>query len=372
MKYFDYCATTPMIPEVLNRYVDVQKNYFGNANSQHRFGLDAKLVVDNAASNILMQLKLDHHQVIFTSGATESNNLFIKGIAQSNPSRRHGIVSMLEHSSVIGPLGYLQQQGFEIDFIDCDKDGRMDISQLKECIREDTAFIILVAVDSETGVVQPINEAAALAKEHNIPIHCDITQGIGKVRLELNDITSISCSAHKLYGPKGVGCLIIDKELELTPLLHGGHSTTIYRSGTPPTGLIAAFETALCLAVTEFSIRHKKVRDIHKYLLQRLAEVKDCVINSNKYSVDYVVNISIIKTNPNDWVDLLSTYGIAISSKSACTGKSNFSKSVFAITHDEDRATSSLRISLSFLTKREDIDYLIDAIKSIQETKHET
>lgn len=371
MKYFDYCATTPMIPEVMKRYMDVQKNYFGNANSQHQCGLDAKMIVESAAKNILMQLKLDHHQVIFTSGATESNNLFIKGISESNPNKRHGIVSMLEHSSVIGPLGYLQQKGFEIDFIDCDQEGRMDMSELEKAIRKDTAFIILVAVDSETGVVQPINEAAKIAQKYNIPIHCDITQGIGKVRLDLSNITSISCSAHKLYAPKGVGCLIKHKDLELTPIIHGGKSTTIYRSGTPPTGLIAAFETALCLSVTEFSKRHKKVRAVHKYLLERLQEVEDCVINSNAFSVDYVVNISIMKTNPNDWVDLLSEQGVAISSKSACSGKANFSKSVFAITHNEDRATSSLRISLSFLTKRSDIDYLIQAIKTIQEKRHE-
>ena len=371
MRYFDYCATTPMLPEVMERYMDVQKNYYGNANSQHQLGLDAKQIIELASKNILTLLKLDHHQVIFTSGATESNNLFIKGVSESNPTKRHGIVSMLEHSSVIGPLGYLQQRGFEVDFIDCDQDGRMDLSELEKAIRPDTAFIILVAVDSETGVVQPINEAAKIAKKHHIPIHCDITQGVGKVRLDLSDISSISCSSHKLYGPKGIGCLIKHEELKLTPIIHGGKSTTIYRSGTPPTGLIAAFETALTLAVTEFSNRHKQVSKVQKYLLERLQEIKDCAINSNAYSVDYVVNISIMKIDPNDWVDLLSKEGVAISSKSACTGKSNFSKSVFAITHDENRATSSLRISLSFLTKCEDIDYLIQAIKKIQEMQHE-
>lgn len=372
MRYFDYCATTPMIPEVLNRYIDVQKNYFGNPNSVHQAGLDAKLVIEVAANNILKQLKLDHHQVIFTSGATEANNLFIKGFAQTHPNKRHGIVSMLEHSSVIGPLGYLQQQGFEVDFIECDHHGRIDLLQLEEAIRPDTAFIILVAVDSETGVTQPVKEAAKIAKKHNIPIHCDVTQAIGKVKLDLSDVTSMSFSAHKLYGPKGVGCLVIDNNLVLAPIIHGGRSTTIYRSGTPPTELIAAFETAVQLAIQDFEIRHKTVQKVHKYLLKRLLEVENCVINSNEYSVDYVVNISIKDINPNDWVDFLSQHGIAISSKTACRGKANFSKSVFAITHDEARATSSLRISLSFLTKTEDIDYLIEAIKSIQELQHET
>src|SRR5690606_30251427 len=146
----------------------------------------------------------------------------------------------------------------------------------------------------------------------------------------------------------------------------------IYRSGTPPTELIAAFETAIQLAITEFTVRHRKVKTVHEYLLKRLIELDNCLINSNEYSVDYVVNISIKGINPNDWVDYLSEQGIAVSSKTACTGRANFSKSVFAITHDEARATSSLRISLSFLTKTEDIDYLIEAIKTIQELQHET
>ena len=245
MIYLDYSATTPMDDEVLMHYVHVEKHAFANANSKHSLGIRASDEIRRATEKIAKLLNIDPQEIIYTSCASEANNTAIKGCALKYPNKKHIITSALEHSSVVAPINYLQQNDYIVDFVDLDEHGRFDLKHLESLINEDTLMISLVAVDSETGIRQPVEEVGKLARSKNVLFHCDMTQALGKCPIDLSDIDLISCSAHKIYGPKGIGMLIKRKDVSLVPLIHGGRSTTAFRSGTPQNALICAFALAV-------------------------------------------------------------------------------------------------------------------------------
>lgn len=351
MIYLDYSATTPIDPEVLRTYCEVETTCFANANSPHFLGRQADERIKECLTEISQLLCVLPEEIIFTSSATEANNLAIKGYAGKHPERRHIITSPLEHSSVVATLGVLQKAEYDIDMVELDEHGRYDLISLASLIRPDTLMISLVAVDSETGIRQPVEEAAKLAKQHHVTFHCDLTQTIGKCSVDMSNMDLAVFSAHKFYGPKGIAALIKKKGISLTPMINGGHSTTSYRSGTPATAMIAALTRALSIAETGLDEHYRKVDELRTYLLDRLDGLPGVYINSNDYSIPQIVNISVPGTDPDKWIQSLSEQGICLSSKSACSGKENFSRSVDAITHDDARATSSLRISLSYKTE---------------------
>lgn len=368
MIYLDYSATTPIDPRVVEKWVSVEQTYFANANSDHVLGRESKRVNDESIRIIADFFKVLPKEVIITSSAVESNNTALKGLALKFPAKKHIITSALEHASLIGALSFLESTHYDIETLGLDEEGRYDLSQLDRLIRQDTLVVSLIGVDSETGIRQPIEEAAKIAHAHSVYFHSDITQLVGKTRFDLSDIDLATASAHKVYGPKGVGILIKKAKVPLIPLLHGGHSFTPYRASTPQNGLAAAMAESFRLADIEFEDRVNKVNALNAYLRKQLEDVKEIHFNSNAHSIPHLFNLSIQGSRPEQGLAYFSDHGLCFSSKSACSGQEERSNSVYAITKDTALASSSYRISLSHLTTIEELDALVSVMKAYLKT----
>lgn len=361
--YLDYAANTPVQKEVLDVFNDVTQKYFANPNSTHNLGKETNKKIVKTTENILKLLKdetniNENSEIIYTSGSSESNNLAIKGIAKSyKENGKHIISTFLEHSSVSSPLTYLKEEGYEIDIVNITAEGLVDIEHLKSLIRNDTILISICYVDSEVGTVQPIKEIAKIVKQYpNCFLHVDCTQAIGKIKLDLSNVDLISFAPHKFYGLNGFGALIKRKDSVLEPLINGGASTSIYRSGTPVVGQICALETALKLSYKELESRNEYVKNLNTIIRNHLLKYNDVKINTVSIENPYILNISVNGIKAVDFKEKLEEYGVCISIKSACTITITHSRIVMAMTHDRKRALSSWRISLSHLVTEEDIN----------------
>ena len=360
MIYLDYSATTPVDYSVIDTYSMVCKNYIGNPNSLHRLGMEAKKLIDASTKQIADIFKVKESEIIYTSGASEANNLAIKGVAFKYQNRgKHIITTPLEHSSIIAPLNYLQQNGFEVDFVSLDENGLVDLDNLEELIRDDTILVSIASVNSEVGVRQDLKKISEVVRKHNkVIFHSDVTQSIGKeyVDFSLLDMASMSCQ--KFFGMKGIGCLYKREKLLIEALIHGGKSTTIFRSGTPATPLIASFAKALRLVYDDFSKKNLYVTDLNKYFIDKLKKL-NVHINSNKYCLPQIVNVSLFDIKPETMQHALEEYDIYISTQTACS-TGDYSKAVYAVTKNKDYASHSIRISLSYKTTYEEIDEFIE------------
>lgn len=363
MIYLDYAATTPIDPVVLNVWVRTEQEHFANANSSHVLGQKAWAFLQNQLSQMAELLHVQKENLILCSSATEANNTILKGLALKYPLKKHIITSMIEHASLIGAVSALETQGYDVDFVELNQEGLFDLTHLESLMREDTLLVSLIAVNSETGILQPLDAIASLCREKKVLFHSDVTQAMGKIPIELGLLDFASCSAHKIYGPKGIGLLYRREELSFIPLLHGGHSLSPYRSSTPQTALIAAFVKALDLSMSHQNEYFQKVSQLKVYLLDQLSSNPRVRINSNEHALPHIVNISILNTRPEKGIDYFSSRDICLSSKSACCGQDEYSASVYAITKDMERAQSSYRISLSHLTTIDELDALIEAIE---------
>lgn len=367
MIYLDYSATTKADKEVLETFVKVNTNYFGNPNSLHKLGVEAKELIEEATKKISLNLNVLKENIIYTSGATEANNLVLKGVTERNKGM-HIITSSLEHSSIYGPVSELQKKGFKIDFVNLDNNGLVDLNHLKELLTNDTILVSIASVNSETGILQPIESIAEIVKRYSKAyFHSDMTQSIGKVSVNIENVDLISLSAHKIYGIKGIGILIKKDNVKLKPLLHGGHSTTIYRSGTPTTSLIASMSKAITLAINNLNTNYEKVYEINQYLINKLSDYSYIFINSNEHSIPHILNISLKGIKPLVFQTALSQKNIYISTQSACSGKNEISSSVLAITNNEQLAKTCLRISLSHLTTKKEIDCFVNELINLYE-----
>ncbi len=363
MIYLDYSATTPVNKEVLDTFVKVSNDFIGNPNSLHKLGLESKKIIDSSTEQIQKILEVDH-EVIYTSGSSESNNMAIKGIALRYQNRgKHIVTTSFEHSSIIAPLNYLQKEGFKVDFVKTDEFGLVDLNNLAELLTEETILVSIGAVNSEIGIRQPIEEIAKLLKNYkNTIFHVDATQAIGKIKINYHDVDLISASAHKIYGIKGVGILLKKSNIDLIPLIHGGKSTTKYRSGTPAPALIASFAKALRLIYENFETKYNYVSDLNKYLISKLMNISNISINNNEHTIPHILNISVLGLKPETMQHALEQDNIYISTQTACSSGAGISASVLAFTGDEAKASSSIRISLSHLTTREEIDIFVDKL----------
>lgn len=362
MVYLDYSATTKTREEVLDTYIKTSRDYFANPNSLHKIGVEAKHLIDASTEQIARIMNCDKEEVIYTSCASESNNLALKGVALRNKKRGMHIISTnLEHSSIYGPLGYLSNLGFEIDFVKTNSFGLVDIEDLKRLLKDDTILVSIGAVNSETGVKQNIEEIANLLKSYNCYFHVDATQAVGKVRIDYKNVDLISFTAHKFYGPKGVGVLIKRKDILMEPLIHGGKSTTVYRSGTPALPLITSMSKALRLIDEELDDNYKKVSELNNYIKENLKKYNNVLINSNEYSIPHVLNISIMNVKPESMQHALEEYEVYISTQSACSANNQVSRSVREVTKNDQRASHSIRISLSGYTTKNEVDIFLDA-----------
>ncbi len=365
MIYLDYSATTPVNEEVLDSFVKVTKNYIGNPNSLHKLGLEAKKIIDDATKQVANILKVKESEIIYTSGASESNNTAIKGICLKYQNRgKHIITTKLEHSSVVAPISYLQNLGFDVDFVNIKEDGLVDLDHLKQLLRDDTILVSITSVNSEVGIRQPINEIAKIVKSNpKTFFHSDMTQSIGKEKVDLSNIDLVSLSAQKFYGIKGIGCLIKKENIVIDSLIHGGKSTTIYRSGTPATGLIVSLSKALRLIYEDFDSKTNYVKELNKYLQEQLNDIEQVHINSTINSLPHILNISIKNIKAETMQHALEMEDIYVSTQTACSTNSNISQAVYTITKNEEYAAHSLRISLSHLTTKEEIDTFVKVLK---------
>lgn len=362
MIYLDYSATTIPNKEVLDTYIKCSNEYIGNPNSIHLLGTKARDIIDKATNQIIKLLNIENSEIIYTSGASESNNLVLKGICNQYKDRGKTIITTkLEHSSINETLKYLETIGYIIKYVDLDENGLVDLKKLEKLIDDDTLLVSISAVNSEVGILQPIDEIAKILKNYPRCIfHTDATQAIGKVNIDFKNVDLISFSAHKFYGINGIGCLIKKNNIELTPLIHGGKSVTIYRSGTPSLPLIVSLSKALRLSLDNLNEKYNNVSELNTYLKGKLSKYENVKINSNDYSIPHILNISVLGVKPETFIHALEKYEVYISTKSACSDTKLMSDSVYEITKDLDRAKSSLRISISYLTTKEEIDKFIE------------
>ena len=361
MIYLDYAANTPVDKEVLDYYYDISLKYYGNPNSVHKIGKEAKEIIDKATKNIAARLNVLPEEIIYTSGATESNNLAIKGICQRYKNNgKHIIISGLEHNSIIASATVMQDEGFDVDIVPINSEGLVDINELKKLIREDTILVSITSVDSELGLVQPIEEIAKILKDYpNIHFHTDATQAIGKFNIDFKDVDLVTFTPHKFYGISGVGVLIKKKDVNLIPIINGGKSTTIFRSGTPTTALIASTDKALEIALSNLEKRNEHVKKLNEKVINHLKEYNDIHINNTNKSTPFTINFSIKGINSRDFAKLLEDKEVYVSTKTSCCPENTPSKLVYALTKDKSLASTSLRVSISHLTTENEIDEFI-------------
>lgn len=373
MVYLDYSATTPTNKKVLETFLEVSKKYYGNPNSLHKLGSEANDIINASTKQISQLLNVKSSEIIYTSGSSEANNLAVKGIADKYNNRgKHIITTKLEHSSIVAPLSYLQKKGYLIDFLVLNESGTINLNHLESLINEETILVTICAVDSELGIRQPIEKIGRLLKKYpKVIFHVDATQCLGKDYLDLTDVDLASISAHKIFGIKGIGALIKKDHLILEPIIHGGKSTTIFRSGTPATSMIVSFAKAIRLALDNLELKKDHVEKLNKNLRDYFKQYENIVINSTEKSIPNILNFSVKGIKPETLQHALERYEIYISTKSACSSENNVSTSVMALTNNQELALSSLRISIADITTEEEINYFKDkfalAYKSLEE-----
>lgn len=358
MIYLDYAASTPVDKKVLDLYYDTVLKYYANPNSSHKLGIEARNLIDDSTNNIASILGVLPCEIIYTSGASESNNLVIKGICERYKNRgKHILISALEHNSIVSASTYFQERGFEVELIPVNKDGLIDITALKNLLRDDTILVSVCYVDSEIGLKQPIEAIGEILKEYpNCVFHTDASQAVGKISTNFNNVDLVTITPHKFYGLNGIGIVIKKKDISLTPQINGGKSLTIYRSGTPDTASIVSLKLALELAVKNLSNRYDYIKELSETLKQELKKYKNVHINNTDASIPHTINFSVKGIKSIDLQKKLEDYNIYVSTKTSCCPIETPSKLVYALTKDKILSSTSIRVSLSHLTTKEEIN----------------
>ena len=367
--YLDNASTSKVNPEVLESYNQITLKYFANASSIHRLGQESNRLLEKSREQILKLFNLSHHEVIFTSGATEANNLAIKGYAFANKGRgNHIITSATEHPSVLNTIKQLENYGFEITILPVNKNGVVEVNSLKEAIKDNTILVSIMSVNNETGAINPIKEIAELLKSYpKIAFHVDMTQAIGKVDIPLENIDMFSFAGHKIHGLLGSGALIKEKKIILEPQNNGGGQENNLRSGTNTVALSASLAKALRLAINKQKENYQKVSSLRDYLINYLKDNPD-LYSLNSFSLDnpYIVNFSTLNHKASVIVEALSNKGIMVSSLSACHSKNeDYSYVVYAMNQDMKLAHNTIRVSFSNENNVDDVNALIRALKII-------
>ena len=363
MIYLDYSATTPVDDRVLDTFVKVTKEFIGNPNSLHELGVEAKKLIDASTKQIADILRVKENEIVYTSGASEANNMAIKGICFKYKNRgKHIITTTLEHSSVLEVFKYLENEGFEVSYAKLDENGVVDLEELKKIIRDDTILVSICSVNSEVGVRQPVEEIGLMLKEYpKLYFHSDVTQSIGKEKVDFTNIDLASFSGQKFYGMKGIGGLIKKESIILESLIHGGKSTTVFRSGTPATALIVSLAKAMRLAYENYEEKRRKVYELNKYLVDGLSKLP-IDINSNDKCIPHIVNLSLRNIKSETMLHALEKDNIYISTQTACS-QGNYSLAVYSVTNDKEKAGRSIRISLSHLTNMNELNKFLEVFE---------
>ncbi|MBM7613938.1 cysteine desulfurase NifS [Alkaliphilus hydrothermalis] len=371
--YLDYSATTPMKKEVLDEMLPFFNVQFGNPSSIHCFGRENKSAVDKARSTIAKTLNAGVDEIFFTGGGSEADNWGIKGVANALKDKgKHVITTKVEHHAVLHTCQYLEKDGFDVTYLDVDQYGMIKIDELKAAIRPDTILITIMFANNEIGTIQPIKEIGKIAKDYKITFHTDAVQAYGNVKIDVKDlgIDLMSLSAHKIYGPKGIGLLYIKKGTKIHPIIHGGAQERRRRAGTENVPAIVGFGKAAELAYENIDEHVNQLVTLRNRLINGLQE-KIPYIHLNGHPTKRLpgnCNISIEFIEGEALLLMLDMVGIAGSSGSACTsGSLDPSHVLMAIGLTHEVAHGSLRLTIGDYTTEEDVDYVIEQLPPIVE-----
>ena len=369
--YLDYSATTPVDPRVAAKMAEclTHEGNFGNpASRSHAFGWQAEAAVEEARANVAALVNADPKEIIWTSGATESDNLAIKGAAHFySKNGKHIITLKTEHKAVLDTCRQLEREGFEVSYLEPESDGLVDLKKLTAAIRNDTVLISVMHVNNEIGVIQDIKAIGEIAREHKVIFHVDAAQSPGKAPIDLKEmkVDLMSFSAHKIYGPKGIGALYVRRKprVRIEAQMHGGGHERGMRSGTLPTHQIVGMGEAFRIAKEEMATENERIRMLRDRLLDGLRDIEEVYINGDlEHRVPHNLNMSFNFVEGESLIMALKD--IAISSGSACTSASLEPSYVLrALGRDDELAHSSLRFSIGRFTTAEDVDYAINTIK---------
>ena len=363
--YLDYSATTPMDPRVAEKMIPFLTEHFGNpASRSHSFGWTAEAAVEEAREEVAKLVNANPKEIVWTSGATESNNLAIKGAAHFYSGKgKHLVTVKTEHKSVLDTCRELERQGFEVTYLDVLESGLLDLSVFKAALRPDTILVSVMSVNNEVGVIQPIAEIGEICREKGIIFHVDAAQATGKVAIDLSalKVDLMSFSAHKTYGPKGIGALYIRRKprVRLEAQMHGGGHERGFRSGTLATHQIVGMGEAFRIAREEMVAENKRIGALRDRLLKGLSDIDQVFINGDMTQrVPHNLNISFAYIEGESM--LMAIKDLAVSSGSACTSASLEPSYVLrALGRDDELAHSSIRFTLGRFNTEEEIDYAI-------------
>jgi len=374
--YLDNNATTPVDPRVLEAMLPYFREHFGNAASRnHAFGWIAEEAVEKAREQVANVLGASAKEIIWTSGATESDNLAIVGVARMYADKgKHIITSRIEHKAVIDPCKFLETQGFDITWLEPDKTGRVSVEQVRDAMRDDTILVTLMLANNEIGTINPIGEIGAICKEKGVLLHTDATQAFGKIAIDVEamGIDLLSMSGHKIYGPKGVGALYVRRKrprVRLQPIIHGGGHERGMRSGTLNVPGIVGFGMAAAIAHRELETEATRLAALRDRLWTGLSEqLTDIYLNGSvEHRLPNTLNVSFLYVEGESM--MMGMSDIAVSSGSACTSASLEPSYVLrGIGLGDDLAHSSIRFSLGRFTTKEEIDFTIKQV--VQAVNH--
>jgi cysteine desulfurase len=367
--YMDYGATTPVDQRVVDKMIPWLREHFGNpASRSHAWGWEAEAAVENAREEVAKLIGADPREIIWTSGATESDNLALKGAAQFYKTRgKHLITVKTEHKAVLDTMRELERQGFEVTYLPVQEDGLLDLDLLKDSIRPDTILISVMLVNNEIGVIQDIPTIGAMCRERGIIFHVDAAQATGKVDIDLSTlpVDLMSLASHKTYGPKGIGALYVRRKprVRIEAQMHGGGHERGMRSGTLPTHQIVGMGEAFRIAREEMGEERERIHMLHKRLMDGLSDIEQTFLNGHpEKRVPHNLNMSFNYVEGESLI--MGIKGIAVSSGSACTSASLEPSYVLrALGRSDELAHSSLRMTIGRFTTVEEIDYAVATLK---------
>jgi cysteine desulfurase len=375
--YLDYAATTPIRPEVWSAMEPYLKEIYGNPSSLHSFGRESRTAIESAREKVAKAISAKPEEIIFTSGGTESNNMVLKGVAFALQDKgKHIITTPIEHHAVLEPLHFLEKLGFEITYLPVDKYGLVDPDDLKKAIRKDTILISIMHANNEIGTIEPIKELTQIAKERDVYFHTDAVQTVGHIPVNVNDlgVDFLSISAHKFYGPKGIGALYIRKGTKVYPLLHGGEQEGRRRAGTENLAGIVGMGKAIELAVSEIDIEMNRLIELRDFFISEVERrIPDAYLNGHREKrLPNNINFSFAYVEGEALLLNLDMEGIGVSTGSACSSSSLEPSHVLsAIGVPVELVHGSLRFTLGLWTTKEDLEYTLDVLEKIVEKLRE-
>lgn len=370
-RYFDNAATTNVKEEVLDAMIPYFNENFGNPSSMYTLGRKARRDIENARKDVANLINADPKEIIFTAGGSESDNTALKGIAHRYKQKgNHIITSKIEHHAILNSCKSLEKEGFKITYLDVDKDGIIDLEQLKKSITKDTILISIMFANNEIGTIEPIKEIGRIAKENNIIFHTDAVQACGNVPIDVVrlNIDLLSMSGHKLHAPKGTGALYMKKGIEIDNLIDGGHQEKGKRAGTENVPGIIGLGKACMIAKEELNTHMRYLKKLRDYYISEIEKkIPDVIVNGSRdFRLPGNANLSFKNVDGGAILLKLDQLGISASSGSACsTGDPNPSHVLTAIGLDEDTAKSALRVTFGEDNMIEDVDYLINNLEKI-------